>query len=392
MQPLRIIPGCLLICLLAGGWARAQTIYFNTSSSVLSANTLDSVATNGAGKSTLLAATGVDFNKISRCTAVAVDNLNSRLFLIDGETYDLWSLNLDGTGPTLVKGGLTNYPTDLALDVLNEKIYYTTSSTIQGNNTVQRVDYTGSNNVTLFLATSNAPGGNGVWRCTALAVDSLNAKLFIADAGARKIWSLSLNGTGAMALASTTNCVPTDLALDPANQQVYFTASSPVQSSNHIQRVTYSGTGLTTLFTAAGSVQRCTALDLDPAHATLYLSDAGSNAPALWRIPLAGGSATSVLSGLAATAKKVRWFSGPTTRPAPSLTGVTLAGSSVVLTATNGLVGGTYYVLTSTNLDLPLSQWLLLSTNVLGASGSFSLTATNPVAAVPRRFFLLRVQ
>jgi len=392
MQPLRVICGLWLICLVAGGRAQAQPLYFNTSSATTAWNQVVSVATNGSSLAHLiLTASGVDGNKLDRCTAVAVDGLNGKLFLLDGQASALWSLNLDGSGLTLVKSGLTNYPTDLALDVLNEKIYYTTSSTIQSNNTVQRMDYTGSNNVTLFLATSNAPG-NGVWRCTALAVDPRNSKLFIADAGARKLWGLSLGGTGLSALASTTNSVPTDLALDPTNQQVYFTASSPAQNSNHIQRVTYDGTGLTNLFTASGSVQRCTALDLDLARATIYLSDAGSNAPALWRIPLAGGATASVRSGLAATAKKVRWFSGPGTRPPPGLTGFKLAGSSAVLTATNGFVGGTYYVLTSTNLALPLSQWLVLATNVLGASGSFSLTATNPMAAVPNRFFLLQVQ
>jgi len=391
MFNLRHTLGCLVFCLLAGGRTQAQPLYFNTSSSLLASNTLASVATNGTGKTTLLTARGVDLNKIDRCTAVAVDGLNGKLFLLDAETSALWSLNLDGSGLALVRSGLTNYPTDLALDVMNEQIYYTTSSTIQGNNTVQRVDYSGSNNVTLFIATSNAPG-NGVWRCTALAVDPLNSKLFLADAGARKIWSLSLAGTGLLALASTTNCIPTDLAVDPTNQQVYFTASSPVQTSNHIQRVTYSGTGLTTLFTASGSVQRCTALDLDVAQATIYLSDAGNTAPALWRIPLGGGSATPVLSGLTATAKKVRWFSGPTTRPPPGLTSFKLAGSSVVLAGTNGFVGGTYYVLASTNLALPLSQWLPLGTNVLGASGSFSLTASNAAAAFPERFFRLRVQ
>ena len=69
----------------------------------------------------------------------------------------------------MLKGGLTTFPTDLALDVLNQQIYYTTSSTIQTNNTVERVD-SGGNNLTPFLATSNSPA-NGVAHCTAIAVD-----------------------------------------------------------------------------------------------------------------------------------------------------------------------------------------------------------------------------
>ena len=232
MLNLRVTLGCLVFCLLAGGWIQAQPIYFNTSSSVLPSNTLDSVATNGTGKTTILTATGIDLNKINRCTAMAVDGLNGKLFFVDGLANSLWSVNLDGSGLAQVKSGLTNYPTDLALDVLNEKIYFTTSSTIQSNNTVQVMDYTGGNNFTLFTAL----GGTQAYRCTAIAVDIPHSKIFIADAGTNKIWSMSLTGAGLTALATTTNAVPTDLAVDLTNQLVYFTASSPAQTSNSIQR------------------------------------------------------------------------------------------------------------------------------------------------------------
>jgi hypothetical protein len=179
--------------------------------------------------------------------------------------------------------------------------------------------------------------------------------------------------------------------LDVTNQQVYFAVGSPVQSSNLIERVNYNGSGLTTLFTASGGVQRCTALDLDVPHAVIYLSDAGVNT--LWRIPLGGGNATTVLSGLPAAPRKVRWFGGPATRPPPAIDGFSLSGTNVLLDVTNGYIGGTYYLLTSTNVATPLSLWSPVSTNVLDASGNFSLTVTNGRAAnVPRQFYIFRVQ
>jgi hypothetical protein len=391
MSNVRLTLGCLVFCLFAGWRIEAQQpLYYGTSSATLSLNTLDRVATNGTGNTVLLTATGVDFNKVDRCTAMAVDGLSGKLFCLDGTVNAIWSVNLDGSGLALVRAGLTNYPTDMALDVLNQQIYYTTSSTIQGNNTIQRMDYTGSNNVTLFTATGS--GGNGVSRCTAIAVDLLNSKIFLADAGAQKIWSMSPPGTSLLALATSgPNSFPSGVALDTANQQVYFTVSSTVQSANLIQRVNYSGTVLTTLFTASGSVQRCTALDLDVPHATIYLSDAGSTSPALWRVPIGGGSATTVLSGLTATAKKVRFFSGPTTRPPPWLAGIKISGTNAVLNATNGFAGGTYYVLTSTNVNAPLNQWQPILTNVLGASGNFTLTNAL-ISQLPRQFYILRVQ
>lgn len=378
----------LLSILLAGGRILAQPVYYNTSSANQVLNTLDRVATNGTANTNLLTAAG----SVGRCTALAVDGLSSKLFFVDGASNALWTCSLTGSNLTLVKNGLTNFPTDLALDVLNQKIYFTSSSSISNNNTIQRLDYTGGNGVTLFTATG--AGGNGVSRCTSLAVDLRNSKIFLADAGAQKIWSLPLAGGSPTALATVTNGYPTSLAVDPTNQLVYFTVSSPLQISNRVQRVSYAGTGLTTLFTASGSVQRCTALDLDVARAVIYLSDAGTPTPTLWKLPIGGGSATAVIAGLPATAKKVRWFSGPTTRPAPRVTGIQFSSNTnVVLNATNGYIGGTYYILTSTNIAAPLAQWQTVLTNVLPATGNFSLTTSNGFSkTTPKRFYILQVQ
>ena len=389
MQKSHWFAAWVAVGLLIGWQSRAQTLYFNTSGTSLPLNTLESTPATAANPATLLTATGPDRNHLSRCTALAVDALNSRIFLIDGLTSSLWSAGLDGSGLSRVKSGLTGFPTDLALDVLNETVYYTTSSTVQNGNTVQSVSYGGTNASTLFTATGMV-GGNGASRCTAIALDVAHGKLFLADAGAQTLWRLNLDGTGLTALAAVADAFPTGLALDTQHQQVYFTLGAAAVGANRIMRVSYAGTGLTTVFAAAGGVQRCTALDLDLSGGFIYLSDAGANA--LWRVPLGGGAPTSVLSGLVATAKRVRWFGGPLTRPAPGITSLALSGPNVVLNATNGFIGGTYYVLTSTNVSLALTNWLPLATNVLGASGNFSITAPNPAGPAARQqFYVLQV-
>ena len=369
----------------------ALPLYYCTSSSLLAANTLDSVVTNGTSPTTLLTASGV----VNRCTALAVDGIHGKLFLADAQTKAIFKANLDGSGLTQIKSGLAASPTDLALDVSNQLVYFTTSSPLQNNNTIQRMDYGGSNLTTLLTA-GVAPAAS-VTRCTAIAVDAPNGKIFLVD-GAGSLWSMPLSGASVTSLATVSGAFPTGLALDSANQQVYFSVSSTVQSANAIRRVSYTGTGLATLFTASGSVQRCTALDLDPATQTVYLSDA--KASSLWRIPLATGTPAAVLS-LPATAKKVRWFAvpaAPVSYPQPILTGLQFTGPSgtnsqfnLVLSATNGYTGGTYYLLTSTNLSTPISQWQPVSTNILGTGGSFSLTLSN-LPQQPRQFYLLRVQ
>src|SRR5215813_4890676 len=99
MSNLRLRLGCLVFCLFAGWQMEAQQpIYYGTSSATLSLNTLDSVTTNGAGNTVLFTATGVDFNKVNRCTAMAVDGLSGKLFCLDGSSSGIWSVNLDGSG------------------------------------------------------------------------------------------------------------------------------------------------------------------------------------------------------------------------------------------------------------------------------------------------------
>ncbi|HXB60674.1 MAG TPA: hypothetical protein VNU95_13970, partial [Candidatus Acidoferrales bacterium] len=242
MQKQAFIVLLLAVSLLAGSPARAQSLFYNTSSTVLSQNTVQQVATNGNNNSLVFTATGPGLNNVYRCTALAVDAVNSQLFLLDGVSNAIWSLNLTGGSLTLVKSGLTNFPTDLALDVVNKKIYYTTSSTIQNNNTVQRVDYSGNNHAVIYTATGTEEDAN-VSRCTAIALDPGNSKIFIADVGTRTIWSMNLSGGGVVALDTFSNTTPTSLALDVNNRQIYFTLSSTVQSSNLIERMNYDGSG-----------------------------------------------------------------------------------------------------------------------------------------------------
>src|SRR5207237_6276361 len=113
-----------------------QPIYYNTSSATQSQNIVYSVATNGSVNTALFTASGA----VSRCTAVAVDGLNGKLLFVDCQSKSIWRVNLDGSALTLIKSNLTEYAADLALDVLNQRIYFTTTSAVQSENTVQQLD------------------------------------------------------------------------------------------------------------------------------------------------------------------------------------------------------------------------------------------------------------
>jgi hypothetical protein len=78
--------------------------------------------------------------------------------------------------------------------------------------------------------------------------------------------------------------------------------------------------------------------------------------------------------------------------PRPGISGIAVPATDVVISATNGVAGGTYNVLSSTNVALPLSQWIPLATNQLSASGAFAFTLTNATSLAPYQFFILRTR
>ena len=194
----------------------------------------------------------------------------------------------------------TGTPTDLALDTVNKQIYFTTSSFIQGNNTIQKVSYSGGSPSLLF--TAGGSSGNGVGRCTALAVDVPHSKIIFSDAASNAVWSINTaGGSLAPVIKNLPGEKPLDVALDVTNQLIYYVTSSTVQGNNTLQRITYGGLNDVILLTATGgsSVQRCTALDFDPVGEKLYLADAGAGA--LWSLNLDGSGLAGVEAGLVAT-------------------------------------------------------------------------------------------
>jgi len=78
----------------------------------------------------------------------------------------------------------------------------------------------------------------------------------------------------------------------------------------------------------------------------------------------------------------------------PVISAIAVSGTNLVLSATNGMAGGTYYVLTSTNLSSPLNQWAPVATNVMAAGSNFVMTVTNAAGlnAASPQFFILQTQ
>lgn len=84
-------------------------------------------------------------------------------------------------------------------------------------------------------------------------------------------------------------------------------------------------------------------------------------------------------------------FTTPLT--APGIVNFNFSGANLVLNCNNGLAGRTYHVMTSSDSSAPLALWTPISTNVLGANGSFTITATNAVnPASSQSFYIVQAQ
>jgi autotransporter-associated beta strand protein len=98
----------------------------------------------------------------------------------------------------------------------------------------------------------------------------------------------------------------------------------------------------------------------------------------------AGTSGSLLVSGKAVTLRVAS--TGPL--PQPVLTGFSIHGTTLSLSAINGSPGGTWALLQSTNVALPLSQWETHCTGTYDGNGSFSTNILN-AATNNQQFYIL---
>ena len=73
----------------------------------------------------------------------------------------------------------------------------------------------------------------------------------------------------------------------------------------------------------------------------------------------------------------------------PGINSVTLSGTNLIFSGTNGPDSGTFHVLSSTNVALPLSNWTSIATGAFSPTGTFSVT--NAVGVNPSEFFIIQI-
>ena len=166
----------------------------------------------------------------------------------------------------------------IATDVAGGKLYWTTSNLFIGS-TVRRSAMNGSGFTNLILL-GNAANPRGI------AVDHDGGKLYWADFDADALYRSNLDGSGQeLWLQLPVNAHPYGVAIDgSAAQQVYWT-----EYAGKIRRRPLAGGSMTTLFSGLANP---TYLALDLVGGQMFWSEGGAGAQHIYRGALTGGART----------------------------------------------------------------------------------------------------
>lgn len=77
--------------------------------------------------------------------------------------------------------------------------------------------------------------------------------------------------------------------------------------------------------------------------------------------------------------------------PSPSITAVSLSGTTLTISGTNGLANEPFVLLASTNVAAALTNWVPVLTNAFGGNGNFNVSV-GVANNTPQEFFTLWVQ
>lgn len=217
-------------------------------------------------------------------TDIALDEVNNKLYWIGGATgVDLMRSNTDGSNvETLLTGSTFSWPGGLAI----------------GNNKVYITDY----GVALYSVNLDGTGLTAITGGAGQAADVgdvsditfYNGKIYYFNqpgyTGGNKLYEANPDGTNTVELLTTANY---PYYLDVVNGNLYWTENDGV--SGFLKTRALSGGAVTTLATVTG--RNFYGLMVNPVNSKIYFTDANLSSvdPYLNSVPLAGGAVTREL-------------------------------------------------------------------------------------------------
>ena len=188
---------------------------------------------------------------------LALDVVNRKVYWTDIKAKAIRRANLDGTGvQDVVTAGL-NAPNGIALDLTGGKLYWTD----WGAKKIQCANFDGTGVQDLVT--------NRRSRLSGIALDVAGGTMYWVDFDRDTIWRANLDGTGVEALVPAGLSIPFAIALDVAGGKMYWAD----KGTHKIQRANLDGTGVQDLLTKAQGIDNPNGIALDVASGTMYWTE-----------------------------------------------------------------------------------------------------------------------
>ncbi len=231
--------------------------------------TNDNIVTTDVGGTGSLTELFNTTDGLSDPSGIALDMANNKIYWTDDGSNKILRGSLDGSGsPTeLVTTSLTN-PSNIVLDLAGGKMYWSD----YGDDQIERADLDGSNREELFSNTADSIGDP-----YGIALDIGAGTLYFVDGTSDRILVGNMDGSGTPTLVLDPTMGGPDafraLAIDTLNDKLYWSEIS----SNRIRRADQNGSNIEELFTGSDGVGTTPGLALDIANQTLYFTNWSAN-------------------------------------------------------------------------------------------------------------------
>ena len=191
---------------------------------------------------------------LANASDMALDMANGKMYWTDWGTAKVQCANLDGTNVEDLVTGVV--PDGIALDLTNRKMY------LIGRSKIQRANLDGTGIEDLVTT--------GLSLADDMALDIVNGKMYWTNRGMGKIQRANLDGINVEDLVPGLRN-PSGIALDVAGNKMYWTD----ESMGKVQRANLDGTNVEDLITTG--LRNTEDIELDLASGKMYWTDFGTH-------------------------------------------------------------------------------------------------------------------
>ena len=247
-----IIPTILILAICG---LQAQTVIYWTAPQ---ANMIKSANTNNLSSVTTLLN---ETNGLNDPRMIALDAVNEKIYWVNFNISTIQRADLDGSNAAIIITSIqgVNFPYGITIDESNGHVYWSN----WGDHSIRRANLNGGAAQALFTRT-----GHGVFAVIGIGVDVANGKMYWLSRHNNLLRQADTNGSNLQNILTQADglSLPNSLVIDAANNRIFWTN----EGTNTILTADLDGNNINTFLDAADGLQQPLALSLDAAATRIY--------------------------------------------------------------------------------------------------------------------------